>query len=202
MDELTSFDESFLLHPTDIKQWLYCPRVFYYRIHVPNIRPLTHKMEFGKEAGIKEAEREARRSLRTYGLSAGRREFDIPVVSQKLGLRGIVDMAIWKEHPRREVIPVDYKLSRKASSHFKLQLMAYALMLEEKTGYLSERGFLYLIPLRRAIEVRFSNKLRKQVLTSLDAMWKIIQTETFPAPVSQRSKCVACEFRRFCNDVF
>ena len=122
----------------------------------------------------------------------------MPVRSNGLGLRGEIDMVITLAD---EVIPVDYKLSDKAGAHFKLQLAAYAMLLEEMRGVAVQRGFLYFIELRRAEAVPIDKKLRKQVHEAVAAMQQAAYSEQMPPPATQISKCVACEFRRFCNDV-
>lgn len=187
---------------TDLKQWVYCPRILYYHTCLPDIRPTTYKMQAGIEAGQAEEGREERRSLRAYGLSAGEREFNVRLSSERLGLRGEVDMVITVTTPAgKEIIPVDYKLSRIAGPHFKLQLAAYALLLEEARGGEVRRGFLYSIPLRRAEAVPIDQTLRKKLLDTLAAMREVLETEKMPPPTPNIRKCVACEFRRFCNDV-
>jgi len=206
---------------TDLKQWVYCPRILYYAVCLPDVRPVTYKMQAGVEAGRGEEGREARRGLRAYGLEEGRREFNVPLLSDRLGLRGLVDMVIWLDDTctpfgpgarrgetacasagRGEVIPVDYKLSEITGIHFKLQLAAYGLMLEEVSGLTARRGFLYSIPRRKAEEVPFDKRMRDRLAATLDAMHRMLRYETMPDPTPQRAKCVACEFRRFCNDVF
>jgi len=187
---------------TDLKQWVYCPRILYYYTCLPKVRPETYKMQAGVESGRSEEDREVRRSLRTYGLRSGRREFNVDVQSERLGLRGTVDMVIWAQVGGEEqVIPVDYKLTRIAGKHFRLQLAAYGLLLEEQWGIPSKRGFLYFIEQRRAHEVRFNSRLREELLQTLDAMHRMIAGEQISAPTAQRAKCLTCEFRRFCNDV-
>ncbi len=217
-------DQTTPIRVTDLKQWVYCPRVFYYQACLPDVRPVTYKMKAGVEAGRAEEGREERRSLRAYGLSEGEREFNVPVRSVRLGLRGEVDMVITTG--KGEVIPVDYKLSRIPGPHFQLQVAAYGLLLEEMRGVNDchealhcftqreygllleemrgvnvQRGFLYLIPERQAEEVRIDERLRKTVLAALDAMQRIVEREEMPPPTPNLRKCVACEFRRFCNDV-
>lgn len=188
---------------TDLKQWYYCPRILYYAVCLPKIRPTTYKMEAGVEAGAAEEAKEARRSLQAYGLREGRREFHVRVESQRLGLRGEVDMVIWVgEHEPVEAIPVDYKLSRVEGAHFKMQLAAYGLLLEEQFGIRVSRGFLYMIPEKRSKEVRFTPGLKNKTLETLEAMHAMLWGERLPEATPQRAKCVACEFRRFCNDVF
>jgi CRISPR-associated exonuclease Cas4 len=187
---------------TDLKQYAYCPRIVYYHICLPRVRPTTYKMEASQEAHTVAEAQEQRRTLRAYGLEQGERHFNVPLVSERLGMRGQVDLVIETEgQGRREVIPVDYKLSRKVASHFQLQLTAYAVMLEEAWGVPVKRGFLYLIPLRRAEQVRIAARQRTALDEALAAMNAMLLKEQMPAATPQRAKCVACEFRRFCNDV-
>ncbi|MGC1376860.1 MAG: CRISPR-associated protein Cas4 [Anaerolineales bacterium] len=187
---------------TDLKQWVYCPRILFYALCLPDVRPTTYKMEAGIDAGQDEEGREARRSLRAYGLTEGRREFNLRLVSDRYGLRGMADMVVWIERPgAEEVIPVDYKLSNVPGEHFKMQLMAYGLMLEELAGLPARRGFLYEIPKRRAEKVILDQRMRDKLLATLDAMHRMLRSETMPPPTPNRNKCLACEFRRFCNDV-
>lgn len=187
---------------TDIKQWVYCQRILYYHLCLPDIRPTTYKMEAGVEASQAEEGREARRSLKTYGVTSGRREFNLRLDSTRMGLRGIVDMVIWLDETQRlEAIPVDFKFSRIAGEHFKLQLAAYGLMLEEAFGCLVKRGYLYSIPDRRATAVSLTPSLRRKVANTLEAMHRMLWTERLPEPTPRRARCVDCEFRRFCNDV-
>ncbi|MCP4418049.1 MAG: CRISPR-associated protein Cas4 [Chloroflexi bacterium] len=199
-DSVSILPEGIPFRVIDLKQWVYCPRVFYYHACLPDVRPTTFKMEAGVEAGQQEEEREVRRSLQRYGLHAGRRAFNVSVVSPRWGLRGLVDMVVWPEG-EAEIIPVDYKLSRKIGPHFKLQLMAYGLMLEETTGLPARRGFLYLIPHRKAEPVSFNRQMRRKLEIVLGDMERVRASEQMPAPTTHRSKCVTCEFRRFCNDV-
>ena len=60
---------------------------------------------------------------------------------------------------------------------------------------------LYEIPLRRAQEVRLDGRMRARTLQAIEAMERLIVREAMPEPTKNKNKCVACEFRRFCNDV-
>jgi CRISPR-associated exonuclease Cas4 len=193
-------DAQFPLRVTDLKQWAYCPRIFYYYHVLPDVRPETFKMEAGRQAGRSEVGREERRSLRAYGIAAGEREFDVAVRSPRLGVRGEIDMVITVAGSG-EVIPVDYKLARIAGVHFQLQLAVYGLLLEEMRACQVQRGFLYEIPLRRAVQVKLDARLRTKALKAVETMRQLFEQEAMPAPTTNRAKCVACEFRRFCNDV-
>lgn len=193
-------DLAYPVRVSDLKQWAYCARVFYYQACWPDVRPTTYKMYAGRAAGQSEVGREERRSLRVYGIAEGTREFDVSLKSARLGLRGEVDMVITVAGTG-EMIPVDYKLTRIAGEHFQLQVAVYGMMLEEMRGVEVARGFLYEIPLRRAEEVRIEKRLRAKALRAVEEMRRIVEREEMPAPVKNRHKCIACEFRRFCNDV-
>jgi len=123
----------------------------------------------------------------------------VPLASATLGLTGRTDLVIVTAD---EVIPVDYKLTRRATApHFRLQLAAYGLMLEEAEGLPARRGFVYSMWTRQAEEVRFTARLRGQVQRTVDAVREMVARELMPGPAARRGRCMACEFRRFCNDV-
>jgi CRISPR-associated exonuclease Cas4 len=194
-----------LFEVTDLKQWTYCPRVLYYRYCLPEIRPITDLITAGIASHRDEAGREERRSLRTYGLTVGERAFDVGLRSAVLGLRGRLDLAIAlpdRAAPGAEAIVVEYKDSEKpAGPHFKLQLAAYALLLEEAWDLQVRRGFIYSIPLRQSEIISITPALRQKVRQTVEAMRAAVNGERMPDAPRSRRPCVSCEFRRFCNDV-
>ena len=64
---------NYLYRVVDLKQYVYCPRIAYYHIVLPRIRPVTYKMERGIAVQAEEEAREKRRSLRAYGINSGER---------------------------------------------------------------------------------------------------------------------------------
>ena len=161
----------------------------------------------GREQGLAERLREERRSLRAYRLERGERFYELWLSSPQLGLRGRLDMAIRTDDNvdgRLEGIPVDYKLTPgRTLRHFMRQLVAYGMLLEEAWGLPVQRGFLYLIPARRAREMAITAEARQEVLRAVEEMAEIALRERMPPPPPRgaRGKCGICEFRRFCNDV-
>ncbi len=193
--------EPFTFKVIDLKQYVYCPRILYYHTVLPQIRPITYKMEAGIAAHEEAEGKEKRRSLRSYGLREGVRHFNVRLYNPELALSGEIDMLIETEE---ELIPIDYKMTKRKGEHFEVQLMAYGRLLETRWPDRSKkvkRGFLYLIPLRKAIEVPFTRGLRRKFNTSLKTMHTIAYTQQMPNATRQRRRCVDCEFRRFCNDV-
>jgi CRISPR-associated exonuclease Cas4 len=187
------------LNVSDLRQYTYCPRIVYYHYCLPSIRPVTYKMEAGKAAQDAEEDREQRRSLRVYGLTAGERTFNVWLESAVLSVRGKVDMVVRRD---AEIIPVEYKNSPgRGGKHVDIQLAAYGLLLEEETALPAQRGFIYYIPERRARTIPLDATLKANVRHTLKEIRAMIRAERMPAPTPARAKCAICEFRRFCNDV-
>ena len=182
---------------TDLKNWVYCPRVPYYMTFLPH-RPTTFKMDAGHDAHAHVADLEDRRSLRAYGLTEGERLFGVKLRSARLGLVGWLDMAILTPHHAH---PVEFKTTTSLGHNHKLQLTAYALLVEERWARPVERGYIYLIPTRRAQPVVFTDDLRQEVITALAELRTALRTEAKPPPTRHRAKCADCEYRRYCADL-
>lgn len=185
---------------TDLKQWAYCPRVVFYQYCMPRLRPMTYRMEAGLGAHEEEKVRERRRTGQLYGLPDAVRIEQVRLQSETLGLTARIDLVLQREN---QAWPVEYKLSRRTAiaAHFKLQLAAYALMLEEAWGVQAPEGFLYSLVTRKAERVSLSKALRGKAVKSIEEIRRTVIAERMPPPTSHRGRCINCEFRRFCNDV-
>src|SRR5450756_643887 len=88
------------LSVSDVRQWVYCPRIVYYRLCQPLRRPVTYKMEEGKLQHLRIEELEERRTLRLYGLREEEKLGQVErhlrprLRSVGLGLSGIVDLVL------------------------------------------------------------------------------------------------------------
>lgn len=193
-----------LLEVTDLKQYAYCSRIPFYHYCLPRIRPITYSMREGILSHEEESAREERRSLHAYGLASGERSFDLALRSEALGLVGRLDLAIRTADASTglpEGVVVDYKLTRDpVRDHYRLQLAAYALLVEEAWQVPVRRAFLYHILLRKAEEVPITSALRRKVILAIRAIHESVEAQRIPAPPTSRSRCITCEFRRFCND--
>ncbi len=189
-----------LLTVTDLKQYDYCARILFYERCLPDFRPRTYKMDAGREAHEEESRLAARRTFHKLGLVNGERYFDVRLQSEQLGLDGIVDEIIVTQNPSA-AYPVDYKLARQVSHHYKVQLAAYASLIEESWQLPTPWGYIYLIAQRKAEKVSLDSMLRTEAEATLVDIRQIIVQERMPPPTKQRSKCANCEFRRICNDV-
>ncbi len=194
-------DGDLLYIATDLKQYIHCPRITYYENCLPDFRPTTYLMEAGREAHEEERIRAVRRTLRLYELAEGERHTEVSLRSEQLGLAGKIDEVIVVAGDPPLAYPVDYKLTDRLRPQHRLQLAAYALLLEDCWGARVEEGFVYLIVRRRAERVRIDAALRQAVLDALDDIRQIVEWERMPSAPADKRRCSVCEFRRVCNDI-
>jgi CRISPR-associated exonuclease Cas4 len=192
-------DDDSLLTVTDLKQYDYCARVVFYERCLPHVRPRTHKMDVGRDAHVDEEGRARQRSMAAYGGIVGECAFDVALACPHLGLRGKLDELVTQADGTR--FPVDYKLSRQVNANHRLQLAAYAMLIEAVYGGSVVQGYIVLIGQRKTERVEITPHLRVAVETRLKALREMIAHERMPDPTGVRSRCYDCEFRRFCNDV-
>lgn len=196
---VASAEPPLLFTVTDLKQFDYCGRVLFYERCLPHVRPRTYKMDAGRDEHEDEQRRAVRRNLSKYEIGSGERRFDVAITAPALRLTGLIDEVV--HSAEGEIFPVDYKLTQKVGHNHKIQLTAYALLLEAHHQQPVARGFLYLIPRRQTVEIPITPRLRTELLTLVEQMASMVLTEQMPLPTTNRSRCLACEFRRFCNDV-
>ncbi len=184
---------------TDVKQWLYCPRVVFFTYCLPVPRRATFKMQDGKAEHERTSDLEERRSLRAYGLAQGERVFSVALSSRSLALSGHLDMLILTDS---EAMPVEFKSTRRIPGrNHRHQLAAYALLIEDSWHKPVWRAFFYLIPTRRAAAVEIQPEEKQRVLRAVQDIRAMLAAERMPPPTRKRSRCVDCEYRLYCADV-
>jgi CRISPR-associated exonuclease Cas4 len=188
------------LRASDLRQYLYCPRVVYFSLIVPVNRVETFKMAAGRDAEREHARLERRRSLDRYGLAEGERRYSVRILCQQLGVSGIVDeVAYGSDGP----VPIEVKFTEGglAFGH-KVQLAIYGMGLEEETGRTIPRGFLHLVPRKRTVVVALDEKLRAAATDVTRRIREMLASQECPSPADRPAKCDGCELRCFCNDVY
>lgn len=188
------------LRVSDLKQYIYCPRIIYFYYVLPVPRRITKKMEYGRLEHFEVQQLEKRRKLKAYGFLEGVRDFQVFLQSSRLGLQGLLDMSITSASG--EIYPVEFKHSiSKKGLHQKYQLAAYAMLLEEKCDKPVRYGFLYLIPRKTVIPLEITVSMREHVKKVLSAIRKVIAGEKIPAYVRSHGRCTNCEFKNYCADL-
>jgi CRISPR-associated exonuclease Cas4 len=202
LDEHSGVTTEMMLSVSDVKQYLYCPRVPYFQHVMPVPRPVTYKMQHGKMQHVELDRLEKRRGYRSYGLREGERWFHYALASQKLGVQGVIDLVVvYEVHGQRRYLPVEFKYQDgPVPTNVKYQLTLYAMMLEEAFGTEVREGVVYQIPTKSWRRVRVTEEMQRYVRHTLEALRHMMVKELFPEPRS-RARCTDCEYRRYCNDI-
>lgn len=138
----------------------------------------------------------------------------LPIVSNKLGLRGVADIV---EFQRTEndlagitvrlenrkgwwrLYPVEYKRGRpKPDDRDAVQLCAQAIALEEMFGVEIEKGFLYYAQTRHRVEIIFDQVIRIRVAQLCEKM-HIMMSEGKTPKATKGKHCSLCSLKEICQ---
>lgn len=184
---------------TDIKQYIYCPRIIYFLYVCPVVKKTTYKMEQGKEEHFTFDKLEKRRTLKRYNLEDGQRVFHAWLSSERLGLQGKLDLHIVSG---KEYFPVEFKFTTRGPSlNHKYQIISYALLLEDNYNCTVRFGLLYLVPTKTIAPVEITPNARRFVHEITDKIRDIVRFEYMPERQRKTEKCRDCEYLRFCGDI-
>lgn len=185
---------------SDVRQYFYCPRIVYWTYVQPVEKPTWYKMERGKASHTEELRKEARRALTRYGFREGRREFDVWLTSEALGLSGRVDLIVWDETGGvARLYPVEFKHTwHDPGLHWRYQLLCYAVLLEERYAIPVPRGFFYLVPRRHLVPVEFTATARLHLRRVLSAIRRMLAEQRIPPLTRRIERCRDCEYRNYC----
>ncbi|HOJ43709.1 MAG TPA: CRISPR-associated protein Cas4, partial [Syntrophorhabdaceae bacterium] len=127
--------------------------------------------------------------------------FNVKLVSFRLGISGIVDMAIITTD---EVIPVDFKdgafsVGEVVAIHHKYQLLTYGLILEETYRKRAKRGFIHSLEDGTTKEVHFTEGARMYLMSKLRKIRVMLNLEIIPDETPYKGRCRECEFKPICR---
>ncbi len=196
--------ESFI-SVTDIKHYIYCPRLIYFD-HVLHATPVFGaQQEEGKESHEEQVAKELRREDAIYyspEFVGAEKLMSTALCSDALGLQGNVDLII--RTARGEFIPVEYKNmnsdgGRVCMDH-KYQLVAYALLIEKNYGKIVKRGFVNYIPEGLILQFEVTPTMKSHVKRVIGHIKRIIQTEDLPPIRVAKHKCQGgCGHKQTCQ---
>lgn len=187
-----------MITPTELRQFHYCPRVVFFARCTPVRRRETVLMTHGREKHESELLRERRRALSRYDLTEGERRYDVRLSNAALGLNGELDLLIVNG---AEAYPVEFKNSRRPPDPgHRLQLCAYALLVEAALGLNCPHGYWHSSVTHETHVVAFDRRLRNRTATAIRAVRTLIREERCPEPTHRVEKCLECELRNFCGD--
>ena len=194
----------FSLPVSFIRQFCFCRRIPYLQLGMGINPPKAGWVQKGVEDPIQIERLMKRRRLSRLGM-----EGDCSLVqevmlrSDKLDLHGVCDGYIRASGSER-IIPFEIKSNESTSAGQGeiLQLCAYAMLLEERLGVSVDVGFLLYGKKSKALEIKISDELRRQVRTIAEQVESDIRKGLMPPTSATEAKCFQCEFLNFCADRF
>jgi len=190
---------------TDIKQYIYCPRIVYFD-RVLHATPI-----FGSQQGdskelhedyvAKELKRKDAIYYSPEFVGAQKIMFS-SLCSSTYGLQGNVDCII--KTAKAEYIPVEYKnmnsdRGRVCMQH-KYQLVGYALLIEDNFDTVVKRAFVDYIPERLILQFEITPTMKTFVKRVLGHIRRIIKDEELPPIRVAKHKCTGgCGYKQTCQ---
>jgi len=190
---------------TDIKNWIYCPLIVYYRKIMK--APIAVKSQ--QKEGKTVHEEELKRIIRRVGLAARKKKLDIiekiikkRILIEEESLYGEIDLVI--KTRSKEIIPVELKNTQsnkgKPWPDHRYQLAYYAILLEKETGKIIKRGCIYYIPENRLVEIIITNHEKNYVRKIIEKIKEMMKTEKPPKQRIHPRKCTGgCGYKWICK---
>jgi CRISPR-associated exonuclease Cas4 len=189
---------------TDIKHYVYCPRLVYFDRVLHATPVFGSQQEDSKELHEDYVQKELRRKDAVYyspEFEAAEKFLFTALSSPSLGLQGNVDLII--KTARGEYVPVEYKNMNsdkgKVCMDHKYQLVAYGLLIEESYGTVVRRGFVDYIPEGLVLQFEITPTMKSHVKRVIGHIKRIIKDEELPPIRVAKQKCAGgCGHKQVC----
>jgi CRISPR-associated exonuclease Cas4 len=191
-------DKEGYLSVTDIVDFIYCPRCFYFNYVLKAGKERTPKMARGSEAH-KCIEDKSKRAKIIKWPPKLIKKFEINLKSKKFNFNVKIDCLMFNE---TFAYPVEFKSSfTKLFYVHKLQLAAQSIAIEEVLGKKVPFGYIKSISNGNVVKVEMPKALKDDVIKTINHMQKILISEALPVPTTDSNKCTDCYYKKFCKRI-
>ena len=190
---------NFSVTPSQIIQYLYCPRFIYfeYVLRIPQYEDRHFKVQKGRLVHEEKARQNMDYLRRRIGVV--KKELNLYLTNDLL--RGEVDEVLWLKDGT--AAPLDYKYAKyedKIYSTYKTQLYCYAWLIHSNFGLAVTRGYLvYTRSRNRLVEVPIDQKSVAIVEKAARSIGSIITENKYPKATKNKKRCVTCTYRNICT---
>jgi CRISPR-associated exonuclease Cas4 len=190
---------------TDIKHYVYCPRLVYFDKVLHATPVFGSQQEDSKQLHEDYVRKELRRKDAIYyspEFVGAKKLMFTQFSSGSLTLQGNVDLII--KTARGECVPVEYKNMNsdkgKVCMDHRYQLVAYALLVEENFGTIVKRGFVNYIPEELILQFEITPTMKSHVKRVLGHIKRIVSDEVLPPIRVAKQKCGGgCGHKQMCQ---
>ena len=198
--KFTTEDNSVYLWPTDILQYLYCPRFIYYEkvLKIPQHEEMRYKVMVGRSLHQMRAVRD--RDYLRKRLGVERKLVNVELASAELHLKGVVDEVLFFSDGR--AAPLDYKFAEWKGRVYRplfYQSMIYAVLIEELFARPAPRGYIVYTRSSNHIEtVKYPEDRRRRIEKIVAIVLDIIFNSIYPSVRANPRQCADCAYAKLC----
>jgi CRISPR-associated exonuclease Cas4 len=185
---------------TQVLEHLFCPRFTYFEhvLAIPERQEKRWKVQKGREVHLER--QKVNKSYLRKKLQVVKREFDVPLASDELRVRGVADEVLTFEDG--SMGQFDYKFAkapRKTYQTQRLQCVLYGMLIEKVYNCEVYRGYLcYTRENYKIVEVPITGRARSAAMESVNEVIDIIQNGFLPRATRQQQRCVDCCYQKIC----
>ncbi len=181
----------------DLRQYVYCPRILFFR-HVRSVTPVrTFKMTRGVEIHEEDLRKKGTRSEKDGAVT---RYYNVRILDAKIGLLGVLD---YVEVAGGLTFPVELKTGQVDRSplppHHKVQLAAQALLVEALTGEPVIKAKAIYPDAKEEVEYAVDIEDKARVLHAIEEIRQMVAQEDLPFPTPFVGRCEDCEYWNYCH---
>jgi CRISPR-associated exonuclease Cas4 len=186
------------LTPSDIIEYLYCPRYSFYEhvLSVPQNEEKYFKVMKGRDIHNEKLERNKAYLRKKIG--AVKKWEDQYLTNDSL--RGRVDEVLELEDGTHA--PLDYKFAEykeRIYDTYRQQLFCYAVLIEENFNTRVDRGFLvYTRSKNKLIEVPVREADKALIRESIKGFFDVVEKNYYPKATKFKRRCLNCTYRNIC----
>lgn len=189
---------SFSLTPSQIIEYLFCPRFTYYEyvLRIPQYEDRHYKVQRGRDVH----EQKSQQNMDYLRRRIGVKEKYINQYLTNETLRGEVDEVLLLKDGT--MAPLDYKFAKyeeKIYDTYKTQLYCYALLIEANFQKKVNKGYLvYTRSRNKLLEISITDKDKEKVKKEIVSIKEIILKNKYPRATKYKRKCLNCTYRNLC----
>ncbi len=184
--------------PSDIIQYLYCPRFTYFEhvLRIPQYEEKSYKAMRGRR--LHESKSNINKNYLRNRIGVKEKYQEQYLTNHSL--RGKVDEVLRLDDDT--MAPLDYKFAQykdRIFNTYKTQLFCYAWLIEENFSAEVNRGYLvYTRSKNKLIEVPVSKNAKEKVKQAAKEIIAIINANRFPKATRYKKRCTSCTYRNIC----
>jgi len=184
--------------PSDVIQYLYCPRFIYfeYVLSIPQYEEKSYKAMRGRQLHDYKKGINKDYLRKKIGVTE---KYQEQYLTNDL-LRGKVDEVLTLEDGT--MAPLDYKFAKykgRIFNTYKTQLFCYAWLIEDNFSVTVDRGYLvYTRSKNKLLEVSVTEESKNKVKQAASDIIDIINKNRFPRATKYKKRCRGCTYRNIC----